>query len=146
MSTSQSPKVLIFGPQALSFGIGSLHKLRTQLQDIPAHQWAADTIAALPEVFDNLPKDIPKLQSRQLLEELAHGLETGDILPSLFPLPNILLSPLVVVAQLTQFSTFLKTVYPNLTDTDPLPSSITDTWIMYRNPECICSGLFLELG
>jgi len=126
MSPPQSPKVFVFGPQALSFDIGSFHKLRTQLQEASAHQWAIDAIAALPDIFETLPNDVVKPQSRQPFEELINGLRTGEISPSFFPLPNILLSPLVVISQLTQFSAFLKTVLPSLTDTDPLPPSITD--------------------
>ena len=128
--TKSNPKVLVFGPQALKFDAGSLDKLRSQLQDTPHHGWILRTVSTLPSDWDALSSSITKLQSsngKQLLEDLDKWLSGGEIPHSSFPLPNILLSPLTVIAQLTQYSAFLKAAFPDLPDTCELPESILAT-------------------
>ncbi|KAL6794006.1 thiolase-like protein [Trichoderma sp. SZMC 28012] len=57
--------------------------------------------------------------------------------PDLIPLPNILLSPLVVVSQLVDYVAFLKASEPNLTETSKLPiPSNTDAETLG-----LCTGL-----
>lgn len=122
-------KVFLFGPQALAFDINLFTKLRIHLHEAPGNSWALDSVSELPSFWRSLVKHVPKLQhlnGEQLLQDLHRGLQTGNISESLFPLPNILLSPLVVIAQLTQYSAFLRAALPGLADTDDLPPSITD--------------------
>lgn len=64
-------------------------------------------------------------QGKQLLEELKAGVRTGDITPCRFPLLNILLSPMVVLGHLIEYTAFVRGVNPNLADNEPLPSSVT---------------------
>ncbi|RYP54696.1 hypothetical protein DL769_010301 [Monosporascus sp. CRB-8-3] len=123
-------KVFLFGPQALAFDIGSFIKLVTQLNGAGG-RWALDAVSALPCVWGPLVESVPKLQhfenGQQLLQDLGEGLQTGKISQSLFPLPNVLLSPLVVIAHLTQYSAFVRAALPDLADTDEIPSSIVDS-------------------
>jgi hypothetical protein len=76
-----------------------------------------------------LSKDVPMLQrldGQVLLEELAMGLQTGEMGKLKFPLPNILLSPLVVITHLTQYSAFIRAGLPDLVDTEDLPSILLE--------------------
>lgn len=123
-----NPKILVFGPQALNFDVASFDKLRSQVQATPLYGWILHTVAALPSDWDNLSSSLTKLQhsiGKKLLEDLNEWLLGGEIPQSSFPLPNILLSPLTVVAQLNQYSAFLKAAFPDLPDTRQLPSSIS---------------------
>lgn len=139
-----APKIFLFGPQVLAFDIGSFNNLRAQL--LKAHnRWALDAVSVLPSTWETLVKDIPRLHhldGRQLLEDLVVGLSAGKISPSLFPLPNILLSPLVVIAHLTQYSAFLKTALPDLDDADELPSPLTDSTKILG----LCTGLLSAIA
>lgn len=122
-------KILLFGPQALSFDIESFNKLRIQLYEAPGNHWILDTVSTLSGIWGTLIKDVPRLQhfgGEQLLQKLSEALNTGTLLPSLFPLPNVLLTPLVVIAHLVQYSAFLKAALPDIADTDELPPSMTN--------------------
>ena len=125
--TKSDPKILVFGPQALTFDVGSFNKLRSQLQETPRYRWVLNTVAALPSDWNTLSSSITKLQhsnGKKLLEDLNEWLRGGEVPQSSFPLPNILLSPLTVIAQLTQHSAFFKAAFPDLPDTYELPASI----------------------
>ena len=126
--TTRPPhRVFLFGSQALAVDIKSFTKLSIQLQE-DSNRWALDAVSALSSFWENLIRGVPKLQHSnggKLLEEFDKGLQTGIISESLFPLPNVLLSPLTVIAHLTQYSAFLRAALPDLNDTDEIPSSIT---------------------
>lgn len=120
-------KAFVFGPQAVSFDVEAFHKLRLQLQETPRFQWTLATIAELPRIWDTLSENIANLQNlngKKLLERLDQWLHRGSISEDAFPLPNVLLSPLVVIAQLTQYSAFLEAALPNLHETHELPATI----------------------
>ncbi|PLB44277.1 putative polyketide synthase [Aspergillus steynii IBT 23096] len=121
-------QLLLFGSQALSFDGAAFATLQKQLHE-PAYQWALDVISSLPEWWSALETNIPTLQhleqGKQLLEELKSGVHTGEIAPSRFPLPNILLSPLVVLGHLIEYTALVRALKPNLSDTEPLSLSVT---------------------
>ncbi|KAJ5634594.1 type I iterative polyketide synthase [Penicillium herquei] len=126
MPSQSSPKVFLFGPQALAFDA----KLFTILQSHLYGSWAQDSLSDLPNIWESLVQQVPKLQhveGGRLLRELHQGLQTGHLPDSLFPLPNTLLSPLVVIVHLTQYITFVKSAFPDLADTDELPESVLQT-------------------
>ncbi|KAF2198499.1 putative polyketide synthase [Delitschia confertaspora ATCC 74209] len=130
MSTHPEPAstVFIFGPQALSFHQDSFIKLRNQLHQ-PGNQWALDTIAGLSSFWLALVKDVSVLhhvEGQTLLEELATAIDTGELGKLHFPLSSILLSPLVVITELTQYVAFLKAGLPGLADKDELPSILLE--------------------
>lgn len=110
--------VLLFGPQALSFDEKSFIQLReTVLNDVDS-QWIVDTISKLPAYWEAFSSKIRKLEATpglQLLQDLNDWLKTGNITPAVRTLPNILLSPLVVITQLTQYTTYLQLTQPNST-------------------------------
>ncbi|KAL7899822.1 citrinin polyketide synthase [Trichoderma sp. SZMC 28014] len=118
-------KVFVFGPQALSFNAASFESLRSKLHSDPLHGWALDTLSTLPETLASVSTEISKLQQTdgvKALEALSKALRTGHVQPDFFPLPNILLSPLVVVSQLVDYVAFLKASEPTLHETLKLPT------------------------
>ncbi|KAH0530344.1 hypothetical protein TsFJ059_004974 [Trichoderma semiorbis] len=137
MAASQ---IFVFGPQALSFNATSFESLHGKLHSDPFHSWALDALSALPETLALVSKEAPKLQQTnglKALEALRKALQTGVVQPDLIPLPNILLSPLVVVSQLVDYVAFLEASEPNLTETSKLPiPSNTDAKTLG-----LCTGL-----
>jgi hypothetical protein len=101
--------VLLFGPHFLSFNQECLNDLRSMLLDTDENQWIVEAVETLPTRWESILRSIPKLQAEAKgLEDLKSWLK-GDKFPqTAFPLPNILLAPLVVVTQLTQYTKYLE--------------------------------------
>ena len=102
--------ILLFGPQALSLQESSLHSLKTDVRDTTANRWILDTVAELPAYMKALHEKFPKLQvipAVKLLEDLHGWLDADKAAPASSNLPNVMLSPLVVLSQLTQYSKYL---------------------------------------
>jgi hypothetical protein len=136
--------VLIFGPQALSFHQDSFTKLCSQLHE-PGNRWLLNAASDLFHFGTALSKDVPMLQrldGQVLLEELAMGLQTGEMGKLKFPLPNIMLSPLVVITHLTQYSAFIRAGLPDLVDTEDLPSILLEKTEVLR----LCTGIFAGIA
>lgn len=104
--------LLLFGPQALSFSIESLNTLRRFLREAEDCKWMLDTVADLPSRWKDLVQAFPKLEEAipggKFLSDLKHWFLSSDE-PASFgaQLPNVLLTPLVVLTQLTQFSRYM---------------------------------------
>ncbi|KAL5355203.1 hypothetical protein BJX96DRAFT_181164 [Aspergillus floccosus] len=138
-STSDSvlrPKAFLFGPQDLSFDTGSFKKLHAQLQD---HQWVIDVLVDLPKHWDSFAAGDPKLQhvnAGDFLESLKAWISKGEIPKDALPLPNVLLSPLVVIGQLVEYLAFIKAAFPALGKNDDMPS------LMFEGIETLglCTG------
>ncbi|KAL2813938.1 hypothetical protein BDW59DRAFT_167334 [Aspergillus cavernicola] len=102
--------ILLFGPQALSFREDSLHQLRETIREEDGNGWVADVVAELPAYWKRFAEKLPKLRAiagEKLLGDLNVWLKTGQAITAAGQLPNILLSPLVVITQLTQYSKYL---------------------------------------
>lgn len=120
------PKAFIFGPQDLSFDIESFKKLCSELHD---HHWALDALAGLPKLWDNFAAgDRAAQQSNtgKLLENLNAWVLSTTTPEEAFPLPNVLLSPLVVIGQVIEHITFLRAAFPDLGEEEELPKSIME--------------------
>ena len=102
--------MLLFGPQALSFDEGSFRRLRSSVSNSPNRHWIPDTIEALPRCWDVINNKFPKLSDvpgSELLRELGDWFRTGTMRrQAASQLPNIILSPLVVMMQLTQYAEY----------------------------------------
>lgn len=100
--------VLLFGPQALSFDKAAFAQLQSTVNGTTAHQWILQTVAELPVVWTSLVQQWPRLEAihggEQVFKDLIEWFRTGNIPEAAFPLPNVLLSPLVVIAQLIQYA------------------------------------------
>ena len=142
MSPDSGTTVLLFGPQALSFSQESLNTLRTVLTESEDYQWILDTISELPSRWDILITKFPKLQEipgEKLLHDLNSWLRTGDGEQATSQLPNILLTPLVVLIQLTQYSRYLSLSLSNAS----VQAQDLHTAFAQRNVETVgfCTGL-----
>ena len=113
--------VLLFGPQALSFGPESFLEIRSTLLAADENRWILDTLAELPRWLNNISAECPRFQDGRgltLLSDLNAWLKTGNISQDAFPLPNILLTPLVILTQLTQYSKYLRLANPESSGKD----------------------------
>lgn len=121
-------KIFVFGPQALSFNALSFKSLHAKLDRDDLLDWALDVLSTLPKTLTSLATEIPKLRvidERRALEALVKAMRTGELSADIFPLPNVLLSPLVVIAQLAEYMAYIKAVEPTLNTTAPISTSIT---------------------
>lgn len=134
--------VLLFGPQALSFSQESLKTLRTVLTESEDYRWVLDTVAELPGHWKTIITKLPKLQEvpgEKLLQDLNTWIRSGVIEQATSQLPNILLTPLVVITQLTQFSRYLSLSLSNAS----VQAQDLHTAFVARNVETVgfCTGL-----
>ncbi|KAH6658935.1 putative polyketide synthase [Truncatella angustata] len=109
-SDSKSETLLLFGPQALSFETKYFGRIRSLVNRISGNKWILDTVNALGDDFDALCKAIPAAryiqQGETGIRELQQWLEMGEIPERMATsiLPNILLGPLTVIAQLVEYN------------------------------------------
>ena len=118
--------LLLFGPQAFSFNKDSLDRLRGALSDGSASQkWVSDAISGLPHYWDVLGRTNPRIpdsiEGKQALKRLSEFLrqkpptnksqETPMDKPQedVARFPNIVLSPLAVLVQLTDYQVYVET-------------------------------------
>ncbi|KFZ17736.1 hypothetical protein V502_04427 [Pseudogymnoascus sp. VKM F-4520 (FW-2644)] len=132
--------VLLFGSLALSFDAPTFHQLRNTVTEGENYSWILDTVAELPQCLKTVTQEFPDFQAGpgiQLLEDMSRWFETGHIPDTAFPLPNILLNPLVIITHLTQYSKYLEVANRNSCKGDDIfASSATD-----RETLGFCTGL-----
>ncbi|AEO67399.1 polyketide synthase [Thermothielavioides terrestris NRRL 8126] len=135
------PKLLIFGSQILSFDADSARRLRDRLVDGHSLAWAASVIRELPRLWKTVSQAVPTLQSlpgEDLLGNLDAWLRTGLFPEAVYPLPNILLTPLVVLFHLAQYQQSVELgIHGHSSGDDDLPQSCR------RSTEALglCTGL-----
>ncbi|KAG2420106.1 hypothetical protein HFD88_004905 [Aspergillus terreus] len=101
--------IFLFGPHVGTFTKQSMNKLVHPLSQSPQRDWILDTIAELPEYWDALAAKMPDVArdidgSRSLAELdswLRHG--SANLGEDDSNLPSIIVGPLVVFIQLTQY-------------------------------------------
>lgn len=138
--SNQDDLLLIFGPQDLSFGKETAKTLRTALLQSSNLQWIIQALLELPQQRKSLEDAIPGLQDsdgEKHLRALVDWIRLGDLPDDLYPLPNVLLTPLVVVLQLAQYSSLIKQLYPEISADEKLP------YLGGRHTETVglCTGL-----
>ena len=110
--------LLLFGPQAFLFSKTSLDRLRGALSDGSASQkWVSDAISGLPHYWDVLgrtnPKILKSVEGKQALDRFREFLRQkapmNKTQEDVAHLPNIVLAPLVVLAQLTDYQAYVET-------------------------------------
>ncbi|PYH98411.1 hypothetical protein BO71DRAFT_371050 [Aspergillus ellipticus CBS 707.79] len=114
--SSPRDTLLLFGPQALAFTPATFAALRTKITDTPETAWIGETISTLPALWDRVVEKFPQygpLGGSQLLRNLTRWFETGTMDHAEPQLPNILLSPMVVVTQLTEYIQYLRVTPPH---------------------------------
>ncbi|KAI9661817.1 MAG: Type I Iterative PKS [Bathelium mastoideum] len=112
----QESTVFLFGPQVVSFN-RQFEKLRHSLsREAIGQPWILDAVAGLPRHWDALTEKIPKITGtipgQRHLAELDSWLRRAplqdDKREGLEHLPNLVLTPLVVLTQLTQYWRYLE--------------------------------------
>ncbi|KAJ5543164.1 type I iterative polyketide synthase [Penicillium sp. DV-2018c] len=131
---------LIFGPQDPDIDRQHLDSLRTTLLETPHLQWIVDLLTQLPQEWSTIAAAHTELQAFQgpkYLQLLSEWVRRGVLPDSLFPLPNILVTPLVVATQLAQYTKFLEQLKPGITRDDSLNG------VLKINAETagLCTGL-----
>ena len=151
--------VLLFGSQILSFDEASLRRLHASISNDPSHQWIFDTILGLPDHWESMSKALPRLASiegKELLRSLILWVRTGALVQQpKSHLPNILLSPLVVVTHLTEYVEYLKVYHigPKRDDLHSVPRTNMETVGLCTGilsamvvSSCVCESEFIEYG
>lgn len=118
---------LIFGPQDPNMDDQHLQSLRKTLLETLHLEWIVDTLTQLPEEWQTISAAHPELQAFQgqkYLQLLNGWIRRGSLPPNLFPLPNILVTPLVVTTHLAQYTRFLEQVNPNITREESLKGTL----------------------
>ena len=137
---AQRNTVLLFGSQALALDEAFAYQLRSILLSTPRLSWAVEAIRNLPRFWGQLCTKIPSLQNipgKKLLEDLEGWIETGRLSEASFSLPNILLTPLVVITHLSQYVLFLGRNEPGATKGEKLHSHFRDS----AETLGLCTGL-----
>ncbi|KAJ5641292.1 hypothetical protein N7490_005292 [Penicillium lividum] len=109
----EATTVLLFGPQALSFTEESFQRVRVALSDTAENAWMRQVVEQLPEFTNRVAKQFPRLEATpaaRLQEGLKDWLEIEECMAPATSksLPNALLTPLVVLDQLAQYSQYVK--------------------------------------
>ncbi|GIK04405.1 type I iterative polyketide synthase [Aspergillus viridinutans] len=135
-----STLTLLFGPQDPDIDIRHLTALRTALLETSHLQWMVNLLVKLPQEWSTISAAHPELQAfrgRKYLDTLSEWVRRGELSQELFPLPNILVTPLVIATQLVQYTKFVEQMNPNITREDSLKS------VLKVNTETagLCSGL-----
>lgn len=118
---NEETTVLLFGSQVDNPSKDSLGEIRSTLQDRLSRQWILDIVAELPDYWDTLAKEVPGItgaigaRGKHLLSNLDAWLQHGpdskqedDLMQELEFLPSLVLSPLAVLTQITQYRQYLE--------------------------------------
>ncbi|KAL4952287.1 hypothetical protein BDW69DRAFT_200843 [Aspergillus filifer] len=99
--------LLAFGPQSLSFDKRALDNLRYEINHSKYRDWIQETIADLPTYWKGLSDAVPEigelLPGQERLQTLRTLLSDAGNIEEELGLSNIILTPLVVLTQLTEF-------------------------------------------
>ncbi|KAK3297385.1 uncharacterized protein B0H64DRAFT_457516 [Chaetomium fimeti] len=128
---SRESNIFLFAPHVGTFTKQSMDKLVRPLAVSAHRDWILDTIASLPTYWDALADKIPNIggaiPGRRQLADLdswfRHG--AGDVVEDDATLPSIVVGPLVVLVQLTQYWRYLELTRPsNLDDSVDLQADL----------------------
>ena len=111
---NRTTTVLLFGPQNLSFQEQSSRHLRSTIRRHWDNGWMRATIDELPRYVKLLLQKIRKLQPNpalELLQRIPEWLDSETALTLPERLPNIVLAPLVVLAQLAQYTQYVEVAH-----------------------------------
>jgi len=111
---SRATTVLLFGPQALSFQEQSFHHLRSAIHSHRDNDWMRTVVAELPRYVELFSQKIKKLQpspALELLQSVAEWLDSDTPSPVPERLPNTILTPLVVLGQLAQYTQYVEVAH-----------------------------------
>jgi len=108
----EGKKLLVFGPQALSLDAAASSALQSTIMKIRNKEWICNAIADLPSCWETFVDEFPRYKvfpGAQTLTKLTEWLKTGNLEHQLPHLPNIILSPLVIISHITEYLNYLDT-------------------------------------
>lgn len=108
-------RLLVFGPQTLSLDAAAFHTLQTTVMQMGSNAWVLDTIAELPHCWEAFVAEFPRykiIQGAQLLTNLGEWFKTGKLDHESSHLPNIILSPLVIITHISEYMKYLDVASP----------------------------------
>jgi malonyl CoA-acyl carrier protein transacylase len=130
-----SSTLLLFGPQALLFDEQYFGRIRHRVTSNAENQWILDVLEDFPSHWPALCQKVPKfglIPGPPLTKKLVGWLRTGEMgildqdnQPAAH-LPNVILSPLVVMAQLLEYAQLFQKNEQNRTDYS-IPEHNTET-------------------
>lgn len=119
---------LVFGSQILEFNAEWANGLRSTIFETSSLEWIVNVIRDLPEQWLVVTNQVPVLHSYDggysHLDALALWMRTGKFEQIALPLPNILLTPLVVATHFAQYARFLQVLTPDGRHLDRLQYSV----------------------
>lgn len=119
LEPNKDTTILLFGSQIERLTKDSLDEIKTTLSYRSSREWILTTLAGLSGYWDALSKSIPDItesigsRGNVLLTDLEAWLRNGadhsaDLMRELEDLPSMVLSPLVILTQLTQYRQYLE--------------------------------------
>ncbi|OQE32953.1 hypothetical protein PENFLA_c001G01385 [Penicillium flavigenum] len=113
MAMPSAKTLLLFGPGAMSLDQTYFSRILSFVKDDAASQWAVRAIEDIESGWNALSESIPKLQQTPGADHarrLAEWLRTGVITPqaTIANLPNAILGPLVIIAQLVEYLQYVE--------------------------------------
>lgn len=112
---SETESHLLFGPQAVSFDEKFYRRIWTLITRFRHNKWIIAALKGLEDDLDALCSAVPSIHlesARGGLRILTQWVETGKMLVQELPdekLPNIVLGPLTVLAQLSEYRHYTHT-------------------------------------
>lgn len=131
---------LVFGPQDPNLDNTFLQSLRTTLLETPELQWILETLTQLPQEWQKISdahSELAAFQGQRYLQLLNEWVRRGTLPSNLFPLPNVLVTPLVVTTQLAQYTKFITQLNPGITSNDSLQGALK----LDTETAGLCTGL-----
>ncbi|CAE7015382.1 hypothetical protein P3342_004097 [Pyrenophora teres f. teres] len=107
-SEADSPTLLLFGPLS-SLSPSTLESIRNTIISSSTHAWVEEAFTSLLVAYTDLCQEFSSLYDADVkasIANLATWLKTGVATPNTENMPNTLLAPLVVAAQLVQYRAF----------------------------------------
>jgi hypothetical protein len=110
---SAKQSVLVFGPQALSLQQETIDRLRAILHAHPRYSWIRNAVADLSNIWPVLGHVLPETGALAGQEAIQNILDLlllprARLKTNLARLPNLVLTPLVVVIHLVQYLDYLE--------------------------------------
>ncbi|KAF2172613.1 hypothetical protein M409DRAFT_35387 [Zasmidium cellare ATCC 36951] len=108
---TEATTVLLFGPQTLSFQEKWFQQLRSAINNEKENQWMRQVVSELPQYLETLGHSIPSTASHSsaaLARSISEWLDSDASQPTIEKLPNAILTPLVILSHLDQYSQFVE--------------------------------------
>nr|CAG8993142.1 Non reducing polyketide synthase [Penicillium sclerotiorum] len=149
---SRESTIFLFGPHVTTFTKQSMEKLIRPISRGQHRDWILDTLAELPTFWDALSEKMPEIpraidgpkQLSDLDSWIRHGVTE---IPPDVTLPSIIVGPLVVLIQLTQYWRYIELTHKGDPFSD-VQASVVESSKGTKKSESLgfCAGLLAALA